>query len=74
MKYIIKNCPARIIDNSCIDKSGTFCQQRNDCLLKQVVSKCLYFRNHIQRDIVYKKGCNRVADEILQILEIEECE
>ena len=80
MKYIIKNCDIGFenIENNFVcpyksRKEGltVYCKDITDCLLKQIVEKCKYFKNKIMQDITYKKGADMVANEILNILEIE---
>lgn len=87
MKYIIKNCPNYWYINRAIPECGLtykvsgfksetetckYCKDISDCLLKQIVKKCKYFKNKIMQDITYKKGADMVENEILNILEIEE--
>ena len=71
-KYVIKNCPNYIPHFSYFDackceKSGRIngnyienCKDISDCLLKQIVERASKFRS-------------AYADEILDLLEIEEC-
>lgn len=72
-KYIIENCPCYINDywnfEACKNGStvnGTYitrCNSVDDCLLKQIVEKCK--ENYANENRV-------LADEILNLLEIEE--
>lgn len=73
-KYIIRNCP-------CYDGNGDeydcgweyskelYCQDCTDCVLKQIVGKC---RGELGR--VRTIGKDIMAEEILKLLDIEECE
>jgi hypothetical protein len=82
-KYIIKNCPSlnqarnlcnEIINTCCADynmgKPVVNCQDCTDCLLKRIVEKCKFLINTFD----YDRGANYTANEILSMLEIEECE
>ena len=86
-KYIIKNCPCNItVDEVCNDESQneTYCKNRHDCLLKQIADKC-YKATHddlipscdeykTADDVSQLYGRANLANEILQLLEIEEYE
>ncbi len=84
MKYIIKNCPALCFplkDNpECECNESVFnnaCKDISDCLLKQIVEKCrknqeIVYETNFGVLTAYKKGS--ISDEILKMLEIEECE
>lgn len=86
MKYIIKNCPNYLPEffylGACKCEKGDSingnyienCKEITDCPLKQIVEKCKYFKNKIMQDIAYKKGADMVVNEVLNLLEIEECE
>lgn len=82
MKYVIKNCPnlmnsyystGEIKSGECgLCTNDKLCKDIIDCLLKQIVDLC-------QRDVGNKENmflCARsmLADEIIEKLEIEECE
>lgn len=68
-KYIIKNCPAFDCKyNECHSKIGNhklYCMDCTDCLLKQIVEKCWDYENTSNYEL---------SEEILSILEIQECE
>ena len=66
-KYIIKNCPATKGTNGfCADeRTEVFCEDVTDCLLKQIVEKCYDYKLYSSQDL---------AEEILSMLEIQECE
>ena len=81
-KYIIKNCPAFIeyenaedkFVRACVSPQNTayivhFCKDTN-CLLKQIVEKCKDVSGY--SDFAF--GQRDKADDILSMLEIEECE
>ena len=60
-KYIIKNCPCRmeLHENDCFGHTGYYnCCACTDCLLKRIVKQAGY--------------C--LCPEILELLDIEECE
>lgn len=82
-KYIIKNCPARLVFediNYCQDFKyigvNKPCQDCTDCLLKQIVEKCKNSTYTIRTPITQKKitKIKKTAQEILSMLEIQECE
>jgi propanediol dehydratase small subunit len=89
MKYIIKNCPALrfpLKENPICSKMpfDECCKDITDCLLKRIADKC-YKATHEDLAITadYKKtaldvaeiyGRASLAQEIAQLLEIEECE
>ena len=79
-KYIIKNCPN--FDNtiwqepSC-NKYPCDCQTKTDCLVKQMVEKCINDTCKIVEQKTNKflgYRTSPLAEEILSMLEIEECE
>ena len=81
MKYVIKNCPLYEQYDSfnlkkCKDSSSCngihidFCKDINDCLLKQIVEKC----KEVTESLYVCNDMYRFADNILDLLEIEECE
>lgn len=71
-KYIIKNCPCYSWEEGC--KNGKVeewhCQYCTDCLLKKIVEKC---REEIRTNDRWSDS-RTFAEEILELLEIEECE
>ena len=71
-KYIVKNCPAYIINGHCAlngERDSPFeeipCKDHTDCPIKQVVDKCKK-----TLDKVY----DPVAKGILQTLDVQEVE
>ena len=71
-KYIVKNCPAYIINGHCAlngERDSPFeeipCKNRTDCPIKQVVEMCKEKLNKIY---------DPLAKEILQTLQVEEVE
>ena len=68
-KYIIKNCPAYLKYNKCLHNGH--CDNITDCALKRIVNECGYaspdggFNDSEAQDL---------ASEILEQLDIEECE
>ena len=72
-KYIIKNCPSCTKQDECIAmflRTSVDCKYRNDCVLKQIVEKC----GQKFYDNVFDKGKLVMANEILQLLDIQEVE
>ena len=74
-KYIIKNCPAFCdVDDdwNCIsrDTEELKCQDYTDCLLKQIVERLKLYQYYRAID----KQVGMAADDVLSMLEIEECE
>ena len=84
-KYIIKNCPAilrvsevcnsyeKAFDNHCL------CQDCTDCLLKRIVKRCRKeqeYHKEWQKETGFNYAATglRLANEILQLLDIQECE
>ena len=76
-KYVIKNCPAQDVlgEGCCYCNQYAKCAD-SDCLLKRIVEKC---RNTQYR--VYNKNLEVIgyrksplSEEIIKLLEIEECE
>lgn len=88
MKYIIKNCDNYTNfdeDWTCRstiqNRKGCYCcQDINDCFLKQIVEICKYkpperiFNGAENIKIGYEMAQMAYANEILGLLEIEECE
>ncbi len=80
MKYIIKNCPCFVEGiaikgneqktqtcNNHKVRELTLCQDCTDCVLKQIVEKCK------ERTVGFiEEGA--IKEEILKLLDIEECE
>lgn len=72
-RYLIKNCPAiynsDIWDNACNDLTNynvCSCENTSDCLLKRIFN--------IVKDEALIGGINQVAENVLELLEIEVCE
>lgn len=70
-KYIVKNCEL-ICNGECPNSKTGFCQDCTDCLIKQVVEKCREELGIRYNDI--DQGRNYLANDILQLFEIEEVE
>lgn len=79
-KYIVKNCPALnlplfedyeepAIKNGCMQEE-TGCEEINNCLIKQIVDLCKYFKNNF----VVNQAVQMLTDNILNKLQIEEIE
>ena len=68
---IIKNCPAYYI-NTCSDSKvkEQYCSQCTDCLLKQIVEKCVNEINYSDR----WSESRAFAKELLDIIAIQEVE
>lgn len=72
MKYIIKNCPAMLVSKNIyyctdlynLDEKEQFCEDKRDCLLKQIAERCKA-RSEKFFSFLF-------AQEILNLLEIEE--
>lgn len=71
-KYIVKNCPAYIINGHCAlngEWDSPFdevpCKDRTDCPIKQVVELCMNYP---------EKTVNSLSNRILQNLQVEEVE
>ena len=46
-KYIIKNCPAYNLKHcDCLNTKEIACLYRADCVMKQIVEKCKYYKKH----------------------------
>ena len=85
MKYIIKNCPAKYFifaDEMKCSEYGDNCKDITNCTSKRIVDKC---HKATHEDLVITAGYNKtacevaaiygradLAQEILQLLEIEE--
>jgi len=84
------NCPAldyddiTCRDSSCDECGMVACIERTNCLLKQIVEKCKYQSFELDEEILngnypdkykfFKSGRSDAGEEILKLLEIEECE
>lgn len=66
-KYIIRNCPAYNI-NTCSDSKvkEQYCSKCTDCVMKQIVEKCMEDWEDIVTD--------RFQRELLDLLDIQEVE
>lgn len=83
-KYVIKNCPTYKKDCYCIQGyTHILCQDCTDCLLKRIVEKCKDAQKECScknpnKDIdcfeCTSGGRAELGTEILELLEIEECE
>ena len=77
-KYIIKNCPAYSVCGICVNqKAECLCKDYINCTLKQIVEKCkkaqkTQWVNNKKKP--YSPSKAAFAREILNLLEIEECE
>lgn len=77
-KYVIKNCGC----NPACDECYIRCKDITDCLLKQIVEKCkdaqdecsCKIRNYVKCFECTSGGRAALGKEILELLEIEECE
>lgn len=83
MKYIIKNCPACDKEFVCREHYfSTYCENYDDCLLKQIVEKCKNYKENCKIEGVclderlcstcFLGGANELGEWILDDLEIEE--
>lgn len=78
-KYIIKNCPNYDDyfnpNETCRKRYSQYCQDCTDCILKQIVELCKEESSIIQhKQKVKVKGLNKLADRILELLDIQEVE
>lgn len=71
-KYIVKNCPAYIINGQCAmngENDSPFepvpCKDRTDCLMKKMVELCMNYP---------EKPDSSLSNRILQTLQLEEVE
>lgn len=76
-KYIIKNCPCYSWEEGC--KNGKVeewhCQDCTDCLLKRIVDLCKEPNEpYYNPECEFGKGRTDLAEEILELLDTEECE
>ena len=74
MKYIIKNCPAFDNDNFAECKDNNLCHMQcadnENCVMKHFIEKCK--ENYISDDNVFDISRKIFAQQILDLLEIEE--
>lgn len=82
MSYVVKNCPAYdyeeefdyhickqpLVPYEC---SVDDCQKCTDCVIKQIIEKC---KNELQVQNNWWCGAKPLAQEILQLLNIQEVE
>lgn len=76
-KYIIKNCPARNNGyfKDCVGTYHNECQDCTDCLLKQIVEMCRQPNEpYYNSECEYGIGRIDMGEDILELLEIQECE
>ena len=67
-KYIVKNCPAIISlyeRPQCALPSNYYCKDCTDCVIKQVIEKCKYCYDEVDKE-------NDGFYSILQLFDIEE--
>ena len=84
MKYIVKNCPSCWYiycdkEYECNFRGSGItkpCKERTDCLMKQIVKKCNGGINKVlyDGDFIKVVDRNKIASEIMNLLDIEECE
>jgi len=83
MKYIIKNCPVNKgckFGTSWIDLSCNRCKDITDCVMKQIVEKLKPLQiitfEHDIKDMFNAEAKIKLkkVSEILEMLDIEECE
>ena len=84
-KYVIKNCPACRISPSCCTEWNLLhgewkdCKDINDCVMKRIIEKCknvkaINKRNSYVGEYIEFTQYSPLAEEILQLFEIEEQE
>ena len=75
IKYIVKNCSSitdgRNIQNICTNANAC-CELITDCLIKQVIDKCMQECNPLNNE--WNRVKENLSNEILQLFEIEEFE
>ena len=84
MSYVIKNCPCYVqYENSlhlCCDGQGDGeCQDCTDCVMKQIVELCKHIKsinktNSYVGEYIEFTQHSPLADEILELLDIQEIE
>ena len=75
-RYIVKNCPAilpmtKLCDSESTFNCGTFCKDCTDCIIKQVIEKCMHEAHGDTWQIV-RAGDVFLANDILKLFDIEE--
>jgi hypothetical protein len=73
MPYVIRNCPAKIKGKTKLcakEIPYKHCQDCNDCVLKQIVQVCNEYSDKWE-DCDFSNG---LSEEILKLLDIQECE
>lgn len=85
-KYTIKNCDCYGFGDACLSNNANrlYCKDITDCLLKQIADKCNKATHDdlipscdvfkTADDVSQLYGRANLANEILQLLKIEECE
>lgn len=86
-KYVIKNCPACVISPSVCSEWHTKhggkakdCSDITDCVMKRIVEKCREAQEIMDKEQYYEddfdtfNGESIMAETIMDMLEIEECE
>ena len=79
-KYIIKNCPAKYYagaTNMKCSELGGDCDTKTDCIMKQIVERCRKeqeYHKEWQKETGFNYAATglRLANEILQLLDIQE--
>ena len=73
MPYVIRNCPALLLTGVCVEKQLTYCEERTDCVIKQIVELCKHYKKHSDcgRDC---PSFGRFLDKLLDKLDIQEVE
>lgn len=88
MSYIVRNCPClsmaeypsgKVEDNLCGLAITQYCKDCTDCLIKKVIEKCKDIEcpcefNGADCWECSTAGQKTLAEQILQLFEIEECE
>lgn len=76
---IIKNCPSckdfdvfGMPNSGCCYYYNDYCKNHDNCILKQIVRMCQKRIHTYISD--YEGGMYYVANEILELLEVEECQ
>lgn len=73
--YVVKNCIC--YDNEICDVQDMFCKDCSNCVLKQIINKCVIEANTItiqyeerreNKIMVYNTGKSQLAKEILEIV------
>lgn len=76
MKYIVKNCPALLNNETiymeCQDETTEHlqCWENEDCKIKKIIKLC----NEYKSNYCINNGVHLLIGEILNFLEIEEAE